>query len=301
MTAPLVPSRNALQSLVMNKRKLPAILRGNVPPLHIVGTPIQPLVATRKNLWGALHPDVGKRIRHKGCSVTIVNVHRDIRQIEDAYEKRCWIPRRPANKRELRIARIKFQYKSGVRRVFSQPCWTGEPRPTDRVTVPFEDAFGEIPESTKRFLCSIGREQARLLVKSAKETLLMSAAARLSNLKEFLRSRLAVKTKEFTEDETMEVLRRSQMSENRINAVYDVVLGRIPKEQAAHKRNLEVYSLKRTLRWVRAKVHPRVEKRLREWLSHDPELATAYRESESLKDAQVVIAATRGLAQDGRY
>lgn len=119
----------SLSRLVMNQRKLPAILRTDVPPPRIGGTPVQSLIAARTNLWGVLHSDIGKRICHKGCSVTIVNVHGEVRQIEDSGGERFWIPRRAANKKELRKQRIAHQFAQGIRKVFGQPCWTGEPRP----------------------------------------------------------------------------------------------------------------------------------------------------------------------------
>jgi len=291
---------NPLKSLIVSKLKLPPILCNDAAPLRIARTATQLLVATQSNLWRVLHSDVGKRIHHKGRSVTIVNVHSDLRQIEDANGERIWISRRAVNKRELRKQRIARQYVQGIRRVFDQPCWTGEPRPSGKVAVPIESVFGDIPENTKRFLCFIGHEQARLLVKSAKETLLMSAATRLSNLKEFLHSRVAVVRKELTENLTVEILRRSQMSESRIYAVYDVVFEAKSVSEAAQKRNLDADSLKRTLRGLRAEVRPLVETQLLDRLSQDAELVASNHELDALKHSQAAIAGETGSSQDGR-
>lgn len=125
--------------VVMNKRKLPAVLRRNVPSLSIAETLVQPLIATRTNLHGVLHSDVGKRIRHKGRSVTVVNVHENIRKIEDSDGNGFWIPRRAADKEQLRKQRIARQFAQGIRKVFSQPCWTGDSA-DGLVAVPFPES-----------------------------------------------------------------------------------------------------------------------------------------------------------------
>jgi len=321
--------KDPVASLVMNKRKLPVILRNDVPLLHLENTLVQDLVATRTKLWGVLHADVSKTINYDGQPAVILNVHESIRQIgpkaalddsernlkgctaEELAELRrgtcIWLPRRITTKQGFKNVHIRRQFASGIRRVFSQPFWKGEPFPTHNLqgqpleAIPcdvFVDVLGTVEENTRRFLLSIG--SGRLLVRSSKETLLMSAATRLDNLKKHLHSLVATKEKELTENLTIEVLRRSQMGENRINAIYDVVFENRPLEEVSAHRKLTIVSLQRTHWRIQAEIRPDVLTQLSEWLKQNPEIAAAYEELENLKDVQVVIAQAKESAQNAR-
>lgn len=99
----------ALASLLVNKRKLPALLRHDVPPLRLAGTTVEPLVATRSRLWGVLHSDVGKKILHRGQAVAILNVHQNTRLVirtNEEEHKAFWIPRRPTDRTQFNIERM---------------------------------------------------------------------------------------------------------------------------------------------------------------------------------------------------
>ena len=116
-------------SLLVNKRKLPALLRHDVPPLRLAGTTVEPLVATRSRLWGVLHSDVGKKILHRGQAVAILNVHQNTRLVVRTNEeehKAFWIPRRPTDRTQFNIERM---WRSRRSHTLRAPVWTGEPRP----------------------------------------------------------------------------------------------------------------------------------------------------------------------------
>jgi hypothetical protein len=129
MTAPFA-------SLIVNKCKLPAILRNDVPPLRLAGTAVESLVATRRRSWGVLHPDVGKQILHRGQAVAILNVHQNTRLvvlIDEEDHRAFWIPRRPTDKKQFSLERM---WKSRRRRALLPPAWTGdEPPKRDTVKV----------------------------------------------------------------------------------------------------------------------------------------------------------------------
>lgn len=298
--------KDPIASLVMNKRRLPAILRSDVPLLRLENTLIQHLVATRTKLWGVLHADVGKTIKYDGRPAVILNVHKSIRQIGLDEYKSIWLSRRIANKREFKNLHIKRQFASGIRRLFTQPFWKGEPPPTHNLdgqpleVIPHDVFAGifTIEENTKRFLRSIGA--GRLLIKTAKETLLMSTATRLVNLKKYLHDLVVTKKKEITQNLTIEALRLSQMKENRLNAIYDLVFEERPLEETAAHRNIDPESLQRTYWRIQNEINTEVEKQFNEWLKLNPETASAYEELENLRHVQFVVTAAKSTAQDRR-
>jgi len=102
----------------MSKRKLPSILRRDVAPLGIT-TDVRPLIP---------HSSVGKVVKHRRRPVIILTVHENIRQVTDG-RYLFWIPRRPANRKEMKDERIRRRYANRTRTVFFAPHFTGEPRP----------------------------------------------------------------------------------------------------------------------------------------------------------------------------
>lgn len=116
-------------SLVLNKRKLPAILRNEVSPLRIAGTAVESLVMTPRRLWGVLHSTVGKQIQHRGQTITILSVHQNTRLVVpfgEGEHRAFWIPRRPTNRKRFNLERM---WRSRRYRTLRAPVWTGEPRP----------------------------------------------------------------------------------------------------------------------------------------------------------------------------
>ena len=122
-------SARPLASLLVNKRKLPTILRNEVSPLRIAGTAVEPFVATRRRLWGVLHSTVGKQIQHRGETITILSVYQNIRLVVpfgEGEHRAFWIPRRPINRKQFNLER---RWRSRRYRTLRAPVWTGEPRP----------------------------------------------------------------------------------------------------------------------------------------------------------------------------
>jgi hypothetical protein len=115
----------ALQSLVMNRRNLPAILRNDTPRLHSAGTAVESLIAATNRMWSVLHSDIGKKIQHGGYPATIVNVHADLRQIETG-GKRFWIPRRLYDRKRFKVERVT---RSRSHLTLPSPVWHGDERP----------------------------------------------------------------------------------------------------------------------------------------------------------------------------
>ena len=66
---------SAINALIMGKRKLPSILRREVPPLHVT--------SDVRRLMG--HSKVGKVIKHRGRPVIVLAVHENIRQVVFAF------------------------------------------------------------------------------------------------------------------------------------------------------------------------------------------------------------------------
>ena len=109
---------SAINALIMGKRKLPSILRREVPPLHVT--------SDVRRLMG--HSKVGKVIKHRGRPVIVLAVHENIRQVTDG-RYWFWVPRRTANRKKMNDERIRREYINRTRSVFFAPHFTGEPRP----------------------------------------------------------------------------------------------------------------------------------------------------------------------------
>jgi hypothetical protein len=262
-----VTHNTSLASLVVNKRKLPQILRNDVPPLLVAGTAVVPLLPTPSRLWGVLHSDIGKKIKHKDQGATVVNVHTDIRQLE-IDGRRFWVPRRVANRKEMRRERIKRQYTSGLRVAFSGLHYTGQARPVAN-TVPVECLYREIPPDTIAFLRSLRRPESRLTVTSSTMTRMMSVFIRAANLKLWLHQMLNKKSKQLMENLVVEHLRKSQMSDQRVSAVYDVLVGGVALAVAAKQRGLDESHLRQVVNRVARKVRPVCEARVVAWAGGD--------------------------------
>jgi len=267
MIRPTHESSLAFASLIVNKRKLPQILRNDVPLLRVSGRAVEPLVLTPSRLWGVLHPDVGKQITHKNQKATIVNVHSVIRELE-INGRRFWVPRRPATRKQLRSERIRRQYVSGIRVAFSGLHYTGQARP-DADPVPVERIYREVPPETHRFLRHLGMPESRLTVIASWETRMMSVLTRLDNLKRLLRQQLNDKRKQFMENLVVETLRRSQMSDQRVAATYDVLVGGVALASAARYRGIDAGLLQQAVNRIARKVRPVVEVQLKVWIEQE--------------------------------
>jgi hypothetical protein len=127
----------ALQSLVMSKRKLPAILRNDAPKLHIAGSAIESLIATTSRMRDVLHSDIGKKIQHDDYPATIVNVHTGLRQIE-IDGNRFWIPRRLSDRKRFNVERVT---RSRSHLTFRSPVWHGDERPFGARSVRVQSNF----------------------------------------------------------------------------------------------------------------------------------------------------------------
>lgn len=266
-----------MSSLVATKRTLPVCLRNSVAPVEI-SDDVLPLIPP---------PGIAKVIKHRNQPAIVVDVHPDIRQLlVDGV--RFWIPRRSSSRKSLRAERVKRQYTSGVRLGSPRISYTGEPRP-DRDTVAIEDIYRELEEQTIRLLNNLGKPENRLATTASKESRLMSVMTRLDNLKGYLQALLRAKMKEFMENLTIEVLRRSKMSDQKIHAVYDVVCGGTAVETAANSRGLDVGWLTRRVRSVRAEVRPQLEKELRVWAEGEEEVTEAAQDTASLHEEKSVL------------
>jgi hypothetical protein len=264
------PSFVSSKSLVVNKRELPAVLRNDVPPLHIAGTAAESLIVTPNRLPGVLHLDVGKQIQHRGQTVRILNVHENIRLVVPLGEEEhraFWIPRRAVNRGDSKEERIKRHYVVGINKAFVAPHWTGEPRPrAEAVTLPpWENLISEdlytltkslgkyenrlIPESSYWDMLSISpptRHQRRLLEQKTRE--------KYAALREKLRERLL-----------RQILEESRLPEEKQLAVYDVLgLGQLI-EQAAAARRVPPVSLENTVRRITTNVNQAYQAALQQY------------------------------------
>jgi hypothetical protein len=254
-------------SLVVNKRKLPFILRSNVPPLRVAGTAIEPLVAAPNRLWGVLHSSVGKQIQHRQRAVTILSVHQNTRLVAPVGNEdgAFWIPRRTADRKRFNIERMWRSRRRLSRDIYGSPCcYTGEPRPLAD-SVPVENIYKDISPDTLDLLFSLGRYENCLILRSSWGTRMMSVFTRLDNLKRLLQQLLNKATKDFTENLVVETLRCSQMDEHRIAATYDVLVGGVALHRAARDRGLQEGHLRQAVNRVKRKVRPLVLDQLRVW------------------------------------
>jgi hypothetical protein len=240
---------------------------------------VAPLGPIQKYMLRLVLFGAGKTIQHKNKICEVVETHDQLRRLlpiigEDLSEPEpFWVPRRPANRKQLRKERILRQYVSGIRVAFSGLHYTGQARPVGD-SVPVERIYRELPPETCRFLLHLGKPESRLSTTASYATRMMSVFVRLDNLKRLLRQQLNEKRKQFMENLVVETLRRSQMSDQRIAAVYDVLQGAaVPS--AARRRGIDEGHLRQIVNRIARKVRPLVEAQLRTWAKEEDVKETA--------------------------
>jgi len=247
----------------------------------------------------------GKTIQHKSRICEVVETHSQISRLlpiidEDLSESKpepFWVPRRPANRKQLRNERIRRQYVGGIRVAFSGLHYTGQARPVrdwqnrlmDRNSVPVEDIYREVPPETRRFLIHLGKPESRLVFTASWATRKMSVFTRLDNLKRMLRQQLNEKKKQFIENLVVETLRRSQMSDQRIAATYDVLVGGVAVTSAARQRGFDEGRLRQVVNRITRKVRPQAEIQLRAWLEAEEGVKETVMEIDALETQKSVI------------
>jgi len=237
----------------------------------------------------------GKTILHRKQICEVMETHTQLRQLmplidkdlNDAKPQLFWVPLRPASRKQMRQERIRRQYTSGLRVVFSGLHYTGQARP-DGDSVPLKDICPEIESETRRFLRSLGSPESRLSITSSRMTQLMSLCTRSHNLKRMLHQQLNKKRKELMENLVVEHLRRSQLSESRIAATYDVLVGGIALAAAAKERGLDENHLRQVVNRVSRKVRPAVEAQLGVWAGEE-EIQQAVVAVEVLESQKAVL------------
>jgi len=236
-----------------------------------------------------------KTILHRKQICEVTETHTQLRQLmplvdkdlNDAKPQLFWVPLRPASRKQMRQERIRRQYTSGLRVVFSGLHYTGEARPI-KDTVPLKDIYREIESETRRLLRSLGGPESRLPITSSRMTQLMSLFIRSHNLKRMLHQQLNKKKKEFMENLVVEHLRRSQLSESRIAATYDVLVGGVALASAAKQRGLHESHLRQVVNRVVRKVRPAVEAQLSVWAGEE-EIQRAVVEINALESQKAVL------------
>jgi transposase-like protein len=168
----------------------------------------------------------------------------------------------------LLLSLRKQKHEGGA--VFPPPHWIGEPRPAQYVSVPVESLYREIPSKTKKLLRSLGK--SGLLFQGSRMNRMMSAFTRSANMKNWLLQQLSGKKKELMENTTVEYLRRSQMGDQRIAAVYDVLVGGVALAAVAKQRGLDKSNLRQVVNRVKRDVRPTVEAQIKAWASGDKEI-----------------------------
>jgi hypothetical protein len=223
-----------VKSLVVTKLKLPTILRGDVVPLAVISTPVEPLIATPKRLWGVLHPDVGKRIKYRNRAAVIVNVRPHLRQIEIDND-RFWFPRRPEDHRSFRESRRKRRTKT----VFVPPSWTGSPRPSGAETVPLRWVTDEFDHETIEFLTEHGFRSSWLGLRPFTS----------GGMSDYEKEQHELQQKEQRKRALLTVLNnsKSRMSTAMTNALFDVLFDGTKVGEAASSRGLNPRSLSMTV------------------------------------------------------
>jgi hypothetical protein len=248
------------KSLVVNKRKLPAVLRNDVPPLHIAGTAAESLIVTPNRLPGVLNLDVGKQIQHRAKTVRILNVHENIRLVVPLGEEEhraFWIPRRAVNRGDFKKERITRHYVAGIKKAFVGPHWTGESRPrAETVTLPPWEKL--ISEDLYTLTKSLGKYENRLIPESSYWDMVSALPPTRHEgrlLEQKTRQKYAALREKLRERLLRQILEESRLPEEKQIAVYDVLgLGQVT-EQAAAARRVSPVSLENTVRRITTKVN----------------------------------------------
>jgi hypothetical protein len=260
------PSFVPPKSLVVNKRKLPAVLRHDIPELRIAGTAAESLIASPNGLWGVLHSDVGKQIQHRGRTVTILSVHQDTRLvvlIGEEQHRAFWIPRRAVNRRDFKEHRTQRLYDRGIKIAFVSPSFTGEPRP-EAVTVSLPQWENLISGDLYRLTKSFGKYENRLISESFFPTFYRKMLRQRPTRQE--RKLLELKTrqkyaalKETLQEQVLrQIIADTRLPDDKQFAVYDVMALGQPIEQVAVTRQISVGSLENTVRRITTRVNQAV-------------------------------------------
>ena len=108
-------------------------------------SPVQ-AYALRLILFGA-----GKSIIHHGRLCEVPESHESIRllfplinaDLTMANPIAFWVPCRPLNRHRFTRERTEWLYRTGIKKAFIQPCWTGDARPDKETT----ELGGDFPEA----------------------------------------------------------------------------------------------------------------------------------------------------------
>ncbi|HVS89739.1 MAG TPA: hypothetical protein VHF01_16150 [Candidatus Acidoferrum sp.] len=264
------PSFVPSKSLVVSKRELPAVLRNDVPPLHIAGTAAKSLIVTPNRLPGVLHLDVGKQIQHRGQTVRILNVHENVRLVVPVGEEEhraFWIPRRAADRKNFKRQQIKRNRRSSGLTLFYPPASTGERRPNAE-TVSLAQWENLISEDLYHLTKSLGDYENRLISKSFWSyiplMMLMQRPTRHERnlLEQKTRQKYTALKEKLRERQLRQIIAESRLPEEKQFAVYDVIaLGQLTENVAA-TRGMSSASLANTVRRVTTKVNQRYQEAL---------------------------------------
>jgi hypothetical protein len=218
----------------------------------------------------------GKTILYRKQICEVIETHTQLRQlmplvVKDLCEAKpqlFWVPLRPASRKQMRQERIRRQYTSGLRVAFSGLHHTGQARPNgDSVLV--ESIYREVSEETIKYLRWLGSPETRLLPISSRMNQLMSVCSRSANLKLWLHQQLNKKKKEFMENLVVEHLRRSQMSDSHVSAIYDVLVGGVALASVAKQRGLDKSNLRQIVNRVTRQVRPSCEAQITAWAGEE--------------------------------
>jgi hypothetical protein len=235
-----------------------------------------PLTPLQKYMLRVLLFHAGKTIKYRGGICEVVETRPQLRRLmplvnEDLSEPNpdlFWVPRRAVNRKEMRADRIRRQYSSGLRVAFSGLHYVGDARP-DANSIPIESIYRELDDEARHLLRSLGSPESRLTSTSSRETRLMSLFIRTDNLKRALLVQWNKKKREFMENLLVEHLRRSQMTDQRVSACYDVLVGGVALSAVAKQRGLHESHLRQVVNRVVRKVRPAVEAQLSAWVGEE--------------------------------
>jgi len=112
----------------------------------------------------------GKTIFHKDAICEVIETHNQIRRLfplidgdlKEAKETPFWVPRTPANRKDMKRERIRYQYANKTRNVFSVPHFVGEPRPNGIAVTP--QTLTANPNSSGELTSTLGKSIPRRLL-----------------------------------------------------------------------------------------------------------------------------------------
>jgi hypothetical protein len=269
------------KSLIVNKRKLPVVLRNEVPKIRVAGTAVEPLVVTPNRLRGVLHSAVGKQIQHRGQAVTILSVHQNTRLVVRVGEEEhgaFWVPRRAEDRRNFKQQRTRRIYHNQIKIAFPSPTYTGDVRPNSEV-VRFPQWEKLISQELYDFATQISQllrfgkhgGRCRLILKSFHEEFASKLQAGPPTRREHkllerkTRQKYAALKRRLQERLLRQIIADTRLSEDKQFAVYDVMALGQPLEQVAVNRQVSVGSLENTVRRTTTRVNQAYEATLQQW------------------------------------